>query len=395
MTIKSQIIISDTDIKLTELISTLYNVTLLAFYRAIDQSKTIFSLVNGFMDEYEDESGIDTANSINESYNSSDDYYAPVSGIDTETKLLLHLDNNVTDSATSKSVTNNNVTFSATNKFGSYSGAFNGSSSYLSLADSDDWSLGSTWTIDFWINLSVSLSASNEPCLFAQTTSDGTSSYLASLAQNGALYFYSYSGGVGSAKNFGAMSWSTGQWYHIALVYASGDLKFYCDGSLINTNSFNVVPNMAEPFEIGRDKRGNWKYFNGLIDEFRVSKGVARWTSGFTPPSQAYPIPGDMTLISNTQVADSVPASARIVIFEEDVDSVTLNTDLKAYISRDNGVTYSQVTLANEGYYATSKNILCGLVDISGQPSDTDIKYKIETLNSKNLKIHGTGINWA
>jgi hypothetical protein len=103
----------------------------------------------------------------------------------------------------------------------------------------------------------------------------------------------------------------------------------------------------------------------------------------------------NMTLISNAQVAESVPTSARIVLFEEDVDSITLNTDLKAYVSRDNGATYSQVTLVNEGYYATSKNILAGLVDISAQPSGDDIKYKIETLNNKNLKIHGTGINWA
>jgi hypothetical protein len=102
-----------------------------------------------------------------------------------------------------------------------------------------------------------------------------------------------------------------------------------------------------------------------------------------------------MALLSNAQTAEAVPVSSRIVLFEEDVDAITLNTDLKAYVSRDNGTTYSQVTLVNEGYYATSKNILAGLVDISAQPSGTNMKYKIETLNNKNLKLHGTGINWA
>ncbi len=63
---------------------------------------------------------------------------------DSYTKLMLHIDNNVTDSATGKTVTNNNVTFSnSVYKMGSYSGMFNGSNAYLSLADSDDWNFGS------------------------------------------------------------------------------------------------------------------------------------------------------------------------------------------------------------------------------------------------------------
>jgi len=33
-------------------------------------------------------------------------------------------------------------------------------------------------------------------------------------------------------------------------------------------------------------------------------------------------------------------------------------------------------------------------VDISGQPSDTDVVYKLTTHNNKNLKIHGVGISW-
>jgi len=101
-----------------------------------------------------------------------------------------------------------------------------------------------------------------------------------------------------------------------------------------------------------------------------------------------------MTLLSNSQTAEAVPTSARLVLFEEDVDSVTLNTDLKAYVSRDNGTTYSQVTLEDEGNYITTARILQGVVDISGQPSGTNIKYKVETLNNKDLKIHGTAVSW-
>jgi hypothetical protein len=134
---------------------------------------------------------------------------------------------------------------------------------------------------------------------------------------------------------------------------------------------------------------------NGWMDEIRVSKGIARWTTNFTPSTSPYGSAENFVLISNSVTADTTPSSARIVLFEEDVDAITLNTDLKAYVSRDGGTTYTQVTLENEGYYAVSKNILAGLADISGQPSGTSMKYKIETLNNKTLKLHGAGVNWA
>ena len=37
---------------------------------------------------------------------------------------------------------------------------------------------------------------------------------------------------------------------------------------------------------VGHDGANN--YFNGYFDEIRISKGVARWWSNFTPPSSPY-----------------------------------------------------------------------------------------------------------
>lgn len=72
-------------------------------------------------------------------------------GIDTYTKLLLHFDNNVTDSSsTGHTVTNNNVTFTTSGAVFSYCAVFNGTTAYLTIPDHADFDLsGGKWTLDF------------------------------------------------------------------------------------------------------------------------------------------------------------------------------------------------------------------------------------------------------
>jgi hypothetical protein len=107
----------------------------------------------------------------------------------------------------------------------------------------------------------------------------------------------------------------------------------------------------------------------------------------------------NMTLASNAYTAQTAPTTARIILDEyTSTGSSTLNTDIKAYASRDNGTTYTQITLASQGTIETNHRLLSGSVDISGQPAGTSIKYKIETLNQtsgKQTRVYGTSMAWA
>ena len=102
----------------------------------------------------------------------------------------------------------------------------------------------------------------------------------------------------------------------------------------------------------------------------------------------------NMTLISDTVTAETQPDEAKIVILHEPVDTVTLNTDLKAFASRNGGTNWTQITLADEGVFDGSINVLTGDADISGQPAGTSMEYKIETLNNKEQRLHGTALQW-
>ena len=107
----------------------------------------------------------------------------------------------------------------------------------------------------------------------------------------------------------------------------------------------------------------------------------------------------NMTIVSNAQTAASQPDYARITLFAHpSTGTTTINTDVKAYASRDNGTTYTQITLANDGDYESGKKLFSGSVDISGQPAGTSMKYKVETLNqsaSKETRIHGVSLQWS
>jgi hypothetical protein len=102
------------------------------------------------------------------------------------------------------------------------------------------------------------------------------------------------------------------------------------------------------------------------------------------------------TIVSTAFTSTSVPTSARIVVFEENVDTPTLNTDIIASISRDGGSTFTNATLTDSGYVTGSsgQRILTGQATISGQPSGQSMRWKLALANNT-VKIHGVSLQWA
>ena len=113
----------------------------------------------------------------------------------------------------------------------------------------------------------------------------------------------------------------------------------------------------------------------------------------------AFAAVADLTLQSTDVTALSAPTYAEFVTLTENAaGTATLNTDIKGYISRDSGTTFTQGTLVDEGTWGTNKKIL-GFhdLDISGQPSSTSMCYKITTHNqsaAKETRIYATSIGW-
>ena len=179
----------------------------------------------------------------------------------------------------------------AQSKFGGASGLFDGTGDYLSLADSDDWNFGTgDFTIDFWVRFNA-LPGVGSIMQFCSQRVDANNFWILYFANVGGdyrWYFEVMSGGVYRVVLIRSTTVSTGVWYHIALVRSGSSWSFYQDGSQLGATltDSDAVPDLAAELHIG--EFGGWAQFNGWLDEFRVSKGVARWTSNFTPPTSAH-----------------------------------------------------------------------------------------------------------
>ncbi|MFA5049122.1 MAG: LamG-like jellyroll fold domain-containing protein [Patescibacteria group bacterium] len=222
-----------------------------------------------------------------------------MAGIDSYTKLMLHMDGadgstTFTDSSLfPKTVTKYGTAQidTAQSKFGGASGLFDGNSDYLTIPDSDDWYFGTgDFTIDFWVR-TITLTL-NQNIIGQRTTADTENLwFIRILPTTGKLRFIGRYGNVDHAYIETVPGLSINTWYHIAVVRASGTCKIYIDGvndDTVTSNDASNWPNVSTNLSIGIAYNSFFEGLSGWLDEFRISKGIARWTSNFTPPTSAY-----------------------------------------------------------------------------------------------------------
>ena len=216
----------------------------------------------------------------------------PFGGIDSYAKIMMHFNSNYIDSSLSpKTFTNNGASINTTTyKFGGGSVYFNGTS-WIDTIDSSDFDIGSgDFTIDCWFKKA----ANNETMMLcAQSDSSASNiSFQFSVDGNGDN---KPSGGIRSGSTFYGVSTSSTavtdtNWHHLALVRYGNAITLYLDGNNVGSGSCSGITanNSSYKMAIGRCGEYNGLYFNGYLDEFRFSKGIARWTNNFNPPSTEY-----------------------------------------------------------------------------------------------------------
>ena len=209
-------------------------------------------------------------------------------------KLLLPFDgSNGATSTTDSSNVNNSVTFvgtaqlsTAQSKFGGSSLLLDGDSDYIYVANSD---LGTTstesFTIEFWTYL---IGGTGSQVNFYSDYSGASNGI--SFQKNSSNVLQVYNGD--SLRITGTTTISTGQWYHMALSGTSGSYKLFLNGTQEGSTSSNGFTAGSTNKYIGTfywaGLGGAVRLVNGYIEDFRITKGEARYTSNFTPPTSAH-----------------------------------------------------------------------------------------------------------
>jgi hypothetical protein len=178
-----------------------------------------------------------------------------------------------------------------TKKYGTGSMEFDGTDDVLTFPPTPDLNLGTgDFTIECWVNQS---SNSSYKMIYSATGNQGdwntgSRGFMIYLL-NGVLGISTAD--TGSTNGSGALSLNT--WYHIAVVKNGASFKGYIDGvlNLTRTNSSPVGSDTAGALIGAQDLPSGSprNEFVGFIDDFRITKGVARYTAAFTAPTKAFP----------------------------------------------------------------------------------------------------------
>jgi hypothetical protein len=92
---------------------------------------------------------------------------------------------------------------------------------------------------------------------------------------SGTLYWYQ-----GSQVSGGTITNNT--WQHIAVTRSGSSVKAFINGSVVITTTSSVNHTQGTNY-IGFNSVT--QYFNGYIDDLRLTRGYARYTTTFTPPT--------------------------------------------------------------------------------------------------------------
>jgi hypothetical protein len=176
-----------------------------------------------------------------------------------------------------------NATGSSTQtKYASYSMYFDGTGDYadcLSPIVPPEY----PFTVEMWIFVTSGQTMANK-FFVSQQTSLGYG-FGIGLIGDGRLAVGIDSSAAGQ-NILATNSMTAGTWYHIAFsIESDGTGRLFIDGTVVGTNTFTNSPDQSVNTQIGRRQSTPDRYMNGYIEDLRITKGLARYTANFTPPT--------------------------------------------------------------------------------------------------------------
>ena len=172
----------------------------------------------------------------------------------------------------------------------------------------------------------------------------------------GQLKFYHATAGQATQTvSFANPTISTGSWIHLALVRQGGTVKLYVNGTADSTSgstSGNV--HRTDDMWFGDQQTGGGDAPQYYMDDLRITKGAARYTSNFTAPTSAH--------------LSSAGDSFKQLIVNEDADGVVIGTG---------GINATRIARAWVNFNGTGTVAIRSSYNVSSITDDGTGKYDV------------------
>ena len=328
----------------------------LGLTQAINNDRVAYNFDNAFVDGFADDTGITTKTTVVRNTTGKYVSTTPSSGVG-RTHIVTGIDNTHHDSGQSK--------------FGRSTAIYtDGTNDAIEVSDSDVFGFTSDYTVEFWVYFNGA-PANNAHICGQGGNSASNFAFMCRSEGSGNFIFGSSNGSTQRLINPSASIAS--QWAHVALVKYGTALKLYINGTQggSTTTHSDVVQNVAAKWEFGGGNNST-SHIAAWWDEIRISS-VARYTGNFTPHTSPHVTDDDTvllihgggtngsqtftddsgkssgdatgTLISDPQTASASTTSVNGNIVYQDAEGTnTLGTDLKIYMSANNGTNWTEAS---------------------------------------------------
>jgi hypothetical protein len=150
---------------------------------------------------------------------------------------------------------------------------------YLNSPGSGDWAF------ECWVYFNALPGAYSAIYHLKNDTSTATTVFVVEISSTGKL---NLSTGIATIIDGTAGLLTTGSWIHIAVTRYSGTFRTFINGvqdkSVANTTTYNGTYDLFGVWKYS----GSTNYLNAYMQDVRITKGIARYTTNFTPPTSAF-----------------------------------------------------------------------------------------------------------
>ena len=373
-------------------------VGLLNVNRLVDNSAVVDDFVKGFSDAFQDETGVNTGANTNATYANSDKKYglsAVVNALgyehqlDNASKWVAH-DSTHLGRFTFGAYGGNGLSMNTTSYGGNIrSSIYQSTSSSQTGTELIRWKMQDAGPNNGGVGIYEGSSQShirlNNNCSLAGGFSNSSSHWASGNPETGGLKgLYVQMGNSGNMYVYNVRGQNS-----TTLTYSTSDvLSFHraTDGTVTfrkNGSDTGATYNSTANFT------GDWRTVvhhagEGHTIDFEYLQTYKLTPTGTTNAS---------TFQTQARTATSVPTTVRLVLLGKEEQTQTLNTDTVFQISRNNASNFSAITMTESGTYnSAGVKIYTGTLDVSSQPSGSQIVLKMTTTATKGFTLHGYSI---